>query len=559
MMNLQWLIPLLPLLSALLVQLFAARLGKRVAHLSVALGTLTVIVAAYQLTAYIGTDASPSWHSLGTMWGSLYVDPLSSIMSLVVAGISLIVHVYSIRYMTEEPGYPRFFLLLDLMTASILLMVAAGDLVTLLIAWHMIGIMLYFLLGQNTESWPSQRYAFWTFITYRLGDLPLVLAAVLLYQTYGAIDFPTLFSRIAADPNATIMGLPTAITAAFLVALSAFAKSAQFPLHTWLPYTMEGPTPVSALMHAGIVNAGGFIINRFAPVFVHSDGVLHMLFVVGLITALVGSVLMLTQNDIKKSLGYSTMGQMGFMVMECGLGAFSLAVFHLIAHGLFKGTMFLGSGSMIHEARKHDGVPHNPLHTFLVERKSASLKLPWLFIGLATLVVPLFILVIALWFVAPDFFEKQGAIVLLFFGWITGVQVLFATHHLDANNPIRMMMMILLSFTLIVMGYTVIGHAFENFLYPEEAFRNALYHAAGIDKLTFDGLVFLLALIVVAGWFSSYLASREKSVFGDRFGAIRLTLYSLISREFYVADLYDRMAHWLLDASKRFNVWMRWY
>ncbi|OZB77523.1 MAG: oxidoreductase, partial [Halothiobacillus sp. 13-55-115] len=179
--------------------------------------------------------------------------------------------------------------------------------------------------------------------------------------------------------------------------------------------------------------------------------------------------------------------------------------------------------------------------------------------GLATLVVPLFILVIAHWFVAPDFFEKQGAIVLLFFGWITGVQVLFATHHLDANNPIRMMMMILLSFTLIVMGYTVIGHAFENFLYPEEAFRNALYHAAGIDKLTFDGLVFLLALIVVAGWFSSYLASREKSVFGDRFGAVRLTLYSLISREFYVADLYDRMAHWLLDASKRFNVWMRWY
>lgn len=559
-MKLQWLIPLLPLLSALLASLLAGRLGKRVARLSVAMGTLTVVVAAYQLVTYLAADAHPGWHTLGMAWGSLYQDPLSSIMSLFVAGISLIVHIYSIRYMTEEPGYARFFILLDLMTASILLMVAAGDLVTLLIAWHLVGIMLYFLLGQNTESWPSQRYAFWTFITYRLGDLPLVLAAVLLYQTYGAIDFPTLFAHIAADPNAsTLMGLSATKTAAFLVALSAFAKSAQFPLHTWLPYTMEGPTPVSALMHAGIVNAGGFIINRFAPVFVHSDGVLHMLFVVGLMTALVGSVLMLTQNDIKKSLGYSTMGQMGFMVMECGLGAFSLAVFHLIAHGLFKGTLFLGSGSMIGEARQHDGVPHNPLYTFLVERKSAAVQLPWLFIGLATLVVPLIILLAAHWLVAADFFQKQGAVVLLFFGWITGVQVLFATHHLDANHPVRMMLLILLSFTLIVVGYTFIGHAFENFLYPSEVFRNAIYHAAGIDNLTFDALVALLALIVVAGWFNSYLNRRDQSIFANRFGHLHLTLYSLISREFYVADLYDRMSFLLLEASKRFNVWLRWY
>ncbi|ANJ67053.1 oxidoreductase [Halothiobacillus diazotrophicus] len=560
MIHSQWLIPLLPIASAVLVHLLAGRLGKRVAKLSVAVSTLTVVVALYSLIGYITTQSNPYWASLGGSWGSLILDPLSSIMSLVVAGISLIVHIYSVRYMAEEPGYPRFFMLLDLMTASILLMVSAGDLITLLVAWHLVGVLLYFLLGQNTESWPSQRYAFWTFITYRIGDLPLVLAAVLLYQAYGALDFPTLFARIAENPDATsVLGLPVTATVALMVAFSAFAKSAQFPLHTWLPYTMEGPTPVSALMHAGIVNAGGFIINRFAPVFVHSDGVLHLLFIVGLITALIGSVLMLTQNDIKKSLGYSTMGQMGFMVMECGLGAFSLAVFHLIAHGLFKGTMFLGSGSMIGEARQHDGVPHNPLYTFLVERKSASTKLPWLIIGVVTLVVPLAILVLAHWVVAADFFQKQGAIVLLFFGWITGVQVLFATHRLDASNPIRMMMLILLSFTLIVVGYTFIGHAFENFLYPDEAFRNAIYHTAGIDALTFDGLVVLLALIVIGGWISSYLTTRDESLFGNRFGNLQLTLYSLISREFYVADLYDRMAHTLLDVSKRLNVWLRWY
>ena len=570
MIELQWLVPLLPLLSAVLVHTLSGSLGKRVAQLSVAFGTLTVLVAAIGLFGYLGHTGGAVWQGgfvpdgseFGGVsgWGSLLHDPLSHIMSLVVAGISLIVHVYSIRYMSEEPGYARFFVLLDLMTASILLMVSAGDLVTLLIAWHLVGVFLYFLLGHNTESKPAQRYAFWTFITYRIGDLPLVLAAVILYQAYGVIDFPTLFARIAENPNATtVFGMPVTTTTALLVAFSAFAKSAQFPLHTWLPYTMEGPTPVSALMHAGIVNAGGFIINRFAPVFVHADGVLHLLFVVGLITALIGSVLMLTQNDIKKSLGYSTMGQMGFMVMECGLGAFSLAIFHLIAHGLFKGTMFLSAGNVIGEARRSDGVPHNPLYTFLVERKPASARLPWLMIGLVTLVVPLAILILAHWFVAADFFQKQGAIVLLFFGWITGVQVLFATHRLDSSNPIRLMVMILLSFALIVVGYTMIGHAFENFLYPDEAFRNAIYHAAGIDTITFDGLVLLLALIVVGGWLASYLKSRNRSLWSARFTGLQLALYSLISREFYVADVYDRLALSLIALSKRLNVMLRWY
>jgi len=342
------------------------------------------------------------------------------------------------------------------------------------------------------------------------------------------------------------------------VALSAFAKSAQFPLHTWLPYTMEGPTPVSALMHAGIVNAGGIIINRFAPVFVHSGEILHLLFVVGLVTALIGSVLMLTQNDIKKSLGYSTMGQMGFMIMETGAGAFALAIFHLIAHGLFKGTMFLGAGNVIGSARKHDGVPNDPLYDFLVERKSAPARLPWLIIGAVTLIVPLAILVMAHAWVAEDFFQKQGAIVLLFFGWITGVQVLFATHRLDTENPIRMMALIILSFALIVVGYSFVGHSFETFLYPDAAFRDALYSAAGIDAVTFDMLVILLALIVVLGWMGAYLTNVRRLQIDEGRGNTRLTLYSLFSREFYVADVYDRMTVSLLDLSKRLNVWLKW-
>jgi NADH:ubiquinone oxidoreductase subunit 5 (chain L)/Multisubunit Na+/H+ antiporter, MnhA subunit len=351
----------------------------------------------------------------------LLLDPLSLAMSVLVAGISLIVHVYSLNYMADEPGYVRFFSLLDLMTATILLMVSAGDLITLLVAWFAVGQLLYFLLGHNTQREVTGRYAFWTFITYRLGDLPLVGAALLLVKAYGVWDLPTLFARVAADPHLQLGGVAVVPVAGLLVALAAFARSAQFPLHIWLPYTMDGPTPVSALMHAGIVNAGGFLFNRFAPLLIHAPDVLHLAFVVGLVTALLGSALMLTQNDIKKSLGYSTMGQMGFMIMECGLGAFSLAVYHLIAHGLFKATLFLGSGNVIGDTRRDDGVPADDIYTFVVERRPLrAVKVPWLLAAMITVLVPAVVLGLSHWLVAADFFHKQGAIVLLFFGWVTG-------------------------------------------------------------------------------------------------------------------------------------------
>ncbi len=342
-------------------------------------------------------------------WSIIRFDSLSTLMCMVITSISLIVHLYSVRYMAEEPGYGRFFMLLDIMAGTLLLMVTAGDLITLLVAWHLVGIMLYFLLGYDTRSRPASRYAFWTWITYRFGDLPLLLAAGLLYQAYGSWSLSIIFERLAATPDAhTVLGLPLVEVVGALVALAAFARSAQFLLHTWLPYTMSGPTPVSALMHAGIVNAGGFLINRFAPVFVETSGVLHWVFIVGLVTAVFGSVLMLTQNDVKKALGYSTMGQMGFMIMECGVGAFSLAIYHLIAHGVFKGTLFLSAGGVIGEARKDDGVPKDPLYNFVVEKRPARSRKPWLLMAMMTLLVPAVILVLAHWLVAKNFTRSRA-------------------------------------------------------------------------------------------------------------------------------------------------------
>jgi NADH-quinone oxidoreductase subunit L len=551
-------LPALPIISAILTQLLSARLARRVAWVSVtATGitfALTVVILGLQL-AGLGEDRIGT--SLG--WGVLLNDPLSAIMGVLIAGISLIVHMYSIRYMAEEPGYARFFVLLDLMTAALLVMVAAGDLVTLVIAWHVIGVLLYFLLGYDMRRQSPLRYAFWTFITYRIGDVALVVAAAILYHAYGTWSLTEMFARIQSNPNVPgFMGMTAVQTAAVFLAFAAFARSAQFLLHTWLPYTMDGPTPVSALMHAGIVNAGGFLINRFAFVFVHSGVVLHGLFIVGLVTAVIGSVLMLAQNDVKKSLGYSTMGQMGFMIMECGVGAFSLAIYHLIAHGLFKGTLFLGAGGVISAARRDDGVPKDDLYTFVIERRPARRRPPWLIMAAITLIVPAFVMVLAHWLVSQDFFQKQGAIVLLFFGWVTGAQLIFATYRMRTERTGRLFTLVLSSFTVVVVGYTLIAHVFELFLYPDAHFRELMHTASNFNVLWFDIMVIVTTIVIVLGWLFTYYSEQNGKRVSRQPGRVWLSFYALISREFYLADIYAWFTRVILRTAESLNIWLRW-
>ena len=552
------LVPTLPLVSALICHLSYPRLGRPVARLSVGFTAVTFLLAVVTLGLMLD-GRNPAQVALSDSWGILLFDPLSTLMAVVVAGISLIVHLYSVRYMAEEAGYGRFFVLLDLMTASLRLRVAAGDLVTLLVAWHLIGVLLYFLLGQDTRSPSAYRYAFWTLITYRIGDLPLVLAAGLLFHAYGTWSLPELFAYVTADPDVrTVLGLPLLEVVAALIAFSAFARSAQFLLHTWLPYTMDGPTPVSALMHAGIVNAGGFLINRFAPLFVHTGEVLHWVFIVGLVTAVIGSQLMLTQNDIKKSLGYSTMGQMGFMIMECGIGAFSLAIYHLIAHGVFKGTLFLGAGGVINAARKDDGVPKDEVYTFVVEKAPAPPRQPWFLMAAITLAVPVSILVAAHLLVSQDYFQKQAAIVLLFFGWVTGAQLIFATYRMGTQNLWRLVTLSVLSFAVVVVGYTLISHAFDLFLYPDAGFRQQLYEAADIDLVRFEVLVGIMTAAIVLGWLVTFYSEQNGNRKKMRSGHLWLTFYALVSREFYLNDLFARLTRAVLALATRLNVWLRW-
>ncbi len=548
----------LPLLPASATVLHQARTPLTIARLGRAAAWAAFVLSLLLLLQRIVSGEDVQWMS-DPAWPVLRLDPLAALMLWVIAGISLIVHSYSVRYMAEEPGQARYYSLLGCLVSVLFAMVLAGDLLTLLICWNLVGILLFFLLGQNVNSRSASRYAGWSFLTYRLGDLPLLLAAVLLYDAYGTFELAGLFSQLAAEPGRTVAGgLPLAETVGALVALSAFARSAQFLLHGWLPYTMEGPTPVSALMHAGIVNAGGFLINRFAPVYIHTSEVLQWLFAVGLLTAVAGSVLMLSQNDIKKSLGYSTMGQMGFMIMECGVGAFSLAVYHLIAHGIFKGTLFLGAGNMIHEARISDRVPKDPLYTFLVERKTGGKRPPWLLMATLTLAVPFLVLGVAHWMVDQDILRKQGAIVLLFFGWITGAQLLFSTYKMKTTNLPRLLALIVLSFIVVVVGYTLVSHLFDLFLYPDPAMRDGLYAAANLDFVWFETVIGLIAGVVVSGWLLAYYAEQKGLFSHTRLSSLWLRFYALVSREFYIPDLYALGARKLLQWAALLNQRLRW-
>jgi NADH-quinone oxidoreductase subunit L len=275
-------------------------------------------------------------------------------------------------------------------------------------------------------------------------------------------------------------------------------------------------------------------------------------------TAVIGSVLMLTQNDIKKALGYSTMGQMGFMIMECGVGAFSLAIYHLIAHGLFKGTLFLGAGGVIGQARKDDGVPQDPLYDFVIEKNPAQERRSWLLMAAMTLIVPVVILFAAHWLVAQDFYQKQGAVVLLFFGWVTGAQLIFVTYRMRSANLTRLFAQVIISFAIVVLGYTLISHAFDLFLYPDEAFRASIYAAAAIDVFWFDVLVVLITAIIIAGWLLTYYSERNGRKHNPLLWPLWLGFYAMISREFYVTDLYTWLARRMELLAVRLNVWLRW-
>src|SRR5256885_2540570 len=290
---------------------------------------------------------------------NLYLDALSTLMILVITGVGFLIHVYSIGYMREDAGFSRFFAYMNLFVFSMLLLVLSGNLVWLIIGWAMVGLSSYLLIGFWFERRSAVLAARKAFVMNTIGDVGMVFAAFLIFLNLRVLDFQGLFSRVHQLPKGGV-----AITAiCVLLLVGAVAKSAQLPLHTWLPDAMEGPTPVSALIHAAtMVTAGVYLVARMHPIYDIATYAHGAVAIVGAVTALFAATIAIVQVDIKRVLAYSTMSQIGYMFLAVGIGAYSAGLFHLLSHAFFKALLFMAAGNVIHamhdeqDMRKYGGL-----------------------------------------------------------------------------------------------------------------------------------------------------------------------------------------------------------
>lgn len=493
-----------PLLASIATVFFGRLLGERVARIGIAALTLSTGTALLSFYQIFGSDSlTLTLPGLpGLLPPALLYDRLAGIMVLLISVVSLVIHVYSRQYMQGDPDYVRFFGLLGLLTFVLLTLVTSGHLVWLFLAWHTVTWLLATFISFNRASDAARQAGRTTLLIQGFGDVALLLAIVALYAAFGTLDLTTLFRTLEAMPNRPTLWTGTrfeldAITGSTLLMVFAImTKSAQFPFHIWLPGTIEAPTPVSAMLHAGIVNAGGFLVNRLAPLFGQAPATLYILFVVGALTALIGASTMLTQSSIKRTLAYSTMGQMGYMIMECGLGAFALAIFHLCAHGLFKATLFLNSGDHIRKARTEYTLPESRR----VGDAPAFSFVPW-GTGLAiTLLLPLLILLMAHGLVHISLFESQSTMIFLFFAWVTSAQAIFSLYRLNMVASWKVSLTMLATLTFIGLTYLWAGETFTHFLYPAPEQVAAYFQAAAWHQGLFDTVITLSALIIIGVW-----------------------------------------------------------
>ncbi len=353
-------VPLAPLAGALIAGLFGKTIGRTASHVVTILGVAIALLASlliFQDVQAGNTYNGPvyTWLTSGdlTLEIGFLIDRLTVLMMLVVTFVSLMVHIYTIGYMADDPGYQRFFSYISLFTFSMLMLVMSNNFLQLFFGWEAVGLVSYLLIG----FWYTRETAIYAnlkaFLVNRVGDFGFLLGIGLVWAYFGTLDYAQVFQMAPQKASHTISlidGHEWSLMAVICILLfiGAMGKSAQFPLHVWLPDSMEGPTPISALIHAAtMVTAGIFMVTRMSPLFELSDTALSFVMVIGAITALFMGFLGIIQNDIKRVVAYSTLSQLGYMTVALGASAYSVAIFHLMTHAFFKALLFLAAGSVI--------------------------------------------------------------------------------------------------------------------------------------------------------------------------------------------------------------------
>ncbi|HYC03092.1 MAG TPA: NADH-quinone oxidoreductase subunit L [Azospirillaceae bacterium] len=365
----------LPLLGAFIAGFFGRWLGDRGSQIVTCAGVLTAAALSIVLFFEVALGHQPrtvqlmTWISSGEFevnW-ALKIDTLTAVMLVVVNGVSSMVHVYSVGYMSHDPSKPRFMAYLSLFTFMMLMLVTADNLLQMFFGWEGVGLASYLLINFWYEKKSANDASMKAFLVNRVGDFGFALGIMAIFVIFGTVQFDEIFAQAAGKANESFnflgLQLHGLTVACLLLFIGAMGKSAQLGLHTWLPDAMEGPTPVSALIHAAtMVTAGVFMLSRMSPVFEYAPTALMVVTVMGGLTAIVAATIGMTQFDIKRVIAYSTMSQLGYMFFAIGVSAYQAAVFHLMTHAFFKALLFLGAGSVIHalsgeqDMRKMGGV-----------------------------------------------------------------------------------------------------------------------------------------------------------------------------------------------------------
>ena len=504
------------------------------------------------------------WISSGgfTANWSINIDPLSSVMLVVVTFVSALVHIYSIGYMSHDPHKPRFMSYLSLFTFSMLALVVSDNFLQLFFGWEGVGLCSYLLIGFWYKKDSANNAAIKAFIVNRIGDFGLAIAIFLIFLFFGTINFEEIFevTNLYAEKKLVFFGFELNLITLICVFLfiGAMGKSAQFLLHTWLPDAMEGPTPVSALIHAAtMVTAGVFLVVRCSPIFEYSQAALNLVAIVGMITALFAASVALVQNDIKKIVAYSTCSQLGYMFFAAGVGAYHVAMFHLFTHAFFKALLFLGAGSVIHafkdeqDIRKMGGV-----------RKKLPFTYIFMLIGTLALTGFPFLsgfyskdAIIEFAYLKNSSLGNYAASVGILTAFLTSIyswRLFFKTFHGPYNNEkisindthespfVMLVPLIFLSIGAVFSGYffkeTFIGHQSNDFWQTSVFFLNEIKH----DVIPLWFLLTTPLIVLISIPISFYLYIINPKVLED-FKNTNMPLYDFLLNKWYIDELYTKI------------------
>jgi len=570
-------IPLLPLAGAAINGFF----GRKASKNAISAVALVFCGFAFAMALFIAANFSSAsapysfrlahWIRSGAFSADFdfYLDQLSLVMMLVVSGVGFIIHVYSVGYMWNDDGYYRFMSYLNLFMFFMLTLVLAKNYLMMFIGWEGVGLASYLLIGYWFTKDSAASAGKKAFIVNRIGDFGFLIALFLMIKNYGSLDFTALFAKIQPlAPETAGIGLLTSI--GILLMVGAAGKSAQIPLYVWLPDAMEGPTPVSALIHAAtMVTAGVYMVARSHVIFERAPTALTVVAIIGTLTALFSATIGIAQTDIKKVLAYSTVSQLGYMFMACGVGAFSAGIFHLMTHAFFKGLLFLAAGSVIHGIGGEQDM-----------RKMGGLRLymPWTFatMGIATLAIAGIPPLAGFWSKDEILWKAYSSPYGSSVYWLIGVVTAFITsfymfrlmyltfggeyrsapppvahahnshghgHGEPHESPWVMLgPLVILAVLSVIGGFVGLGNHFEHFLDPvfstaaQPALQEPVREAAG--KTLEYALMAVSIAVGALGWFLAYLLYSSRPQLPARIAQSLGRLYQAVANKYYVDELY---------------------